>query len=259
MERKFSHFHISRLLVPFLNDIANILPVLLHRALTSTAGGISKALWVLSSNLLFLQGFSVPQDGRINPDVRSTWPAISLGLAGETAVCLHCLGQTRRPVGLGAWYSPDTQLRRARCTRADVCCPLATGGRAERWKSAHPWSFFLPGAICCPSAEPPLVAALVPLKSTRPLQGAKRFPAEATCLFPAPTQPWGWCAIVCLLCSSGTQWSWAAFKSRQQVSVIVHLSPGLWLWLTRCVSPFFSSVLLTWSFFFFMPVFANSM
>jgi hypothetical protein len=34
MERKFLHFHISRLLVLFLNDIAKILTVLLDRELT---------------------------------------------------------------------------------------------------------------------------------------------------------------------------------------------------------------------------------
>lgn len=110
----------------------------------------------------------------------------------------------------GLWASglgthPTPSLGGPGCSRADVCCPLAPGGHTSRWRRPCPWGVFLPGAICCPSAEPPLMAASVPLKSTSPLEGTTRFPAEATCLFPPSTQPWGGCATVGVLCSSGAQ------------------------------------------------------
>ena len=231
MDRKFSHFHISRLLVLFLKDIASILPVLPDWELTWTAGEISKALWALSSNLLFSQGLSVPQDGRINPRVRSTWLTISMGLAGEMPVCLHCLGRSLGPCSSG----PLTQARGLQhivtthvvlTFRARL--PQVGGPRGGR--ARPPWCHPL---LCWASVS----WGVSPWCSWR---APAPWGDEATYLFPSPAQPWGWYALACILCFPEIQWSWTTFKLCQEVTTILHLSPGLWLQLTYHVCCHFS-------------------
>lgn len=213
MERKFSHFHISRLLVLFLNDIANILPVLLERELTWTAGEISKALWALSSNLPFSQGLSVPQDGRINPNGRSAWLTVSIGLAGEMPVRLHCLRRHTGPSasGLCGHLHPDYEGQIHVCWCPVLPCHWWLDLEVDGCRLLRASSFPVPSAV---SAELPLVAAwhLCAHESISSSEGTKRLSIEATCLLPSSAQPWGWCAFVCILCFPGAQWPWTAFQ-----------------------------------------------
>ena len=101
MERKFSHFHISRLLVLFLNDIANILPVLPDWEWTWIAGEISKALRALSSNLLF------SQENRM-ADLIHVWGALGQQswVWQEKCQSVCTWDVTLGPVSLGQTHSP---------------------------------------------------------------------------------------------------------------------------------------------------------
>lgn len=109
--------------------------------------------------------------------------------------------------GLGTHPTPSLGGPDARGLMSAAPLPLVDAPRGGGAHIPAASSLLVPSA-CCPSAEPPSMAAFVPLKSTSPLEGTARFPTEATCLFPPPrphTQPRGGCATVGMPRSSGTQ------------------------------------------------------
>lgn len=235
MERKFSHFHVSRLLVLSLNDTANILPVLPDWEWTWIAGEISKALWDLSSNLLFSRDLSASQDGRINPRVRSTWPTISLSLAGEMPVCLH-LGWSSGPCISG----PDTQacrLQRAVVThfmltsRAGLLSVDRPRGGTAQTLQCHPCRYW--------ASSSGSISPQCSWQAPAPWRG------KATCLLSSPSQPWGWYALGCIPCFPEIHWSQVTFQLCQEV---IRILPKPWIVVTVDIPRvllFFSSVFLT--------------
>ena len=234
MERKFSHFHISRLLVLFLNDTANILPVLPDWEWIWIAGEISKALRALSSNLLFSRGLSAPQDGRFNPCVRSAWPTI-LSLAGEVPVCLH-LGCSSGPCISG----PDTQSRRLQW--AVVTHFVLTSRAGLLWVDG-PRSGTARTPQCRPCRYWASSSCNVSLQC--PGQAPAPWRDETTCLLSSPAQSWGWYALGCILCFREIHWSWVTFQLCQEVTRIL---PKPWIVVTVDIARvllFFSNVFLT--------------
>ena len=184
---------------------------------------------------MFSRGLSAPQDGRINPCVRSTWPTISLSLAGEMPVCLH-LGWSPGPCISGS----DTQARRLHQAVVTHSVLMSTAGllSVDGPRGGTAWTL-----RCHPchywASSSGSISPQCPWRAPAPWGN------KATCLFSCPAQPRGWYALGCIPCFPEIHWSWVTFQLCQEVTRIL---PKPWIVVTVDIPRvllFFSNVFLT--------------